>query len=156
MEEEVLAPHEELEIESPDESTEVEEVEEETAESRSVVNLDDFDSTLYFLDESEMGYVATELEKGLKEGKKLSVATVLAPLVQIFRQSVNNVFLPSMSRLQSEGDFKAMLKLNSRANDVAQAGSVAELIRHRDYFMGGHLRFTDFSFLPEPPFASML
>jgi O-antigen/teichoic acid export membrane protein len=45
-----------------------------------------------------------------------SVATVLAPIVQIFRQSVNHVFLPSMSRLQSEGDFKAMLGLNSRAN----------------------------------------
>ena len=47
-----------------------------------------------------------------------SVATVLAPIVQIFRQSVNHVFLPSMSRLQSEGDFKAMLALNSRANDM--------------------------------------
>jgi O-antigen/teichoic acid export membrane protein len=45
-----------------------------------------------------------------------SVATVLAPIVQIFRQSVNHVFLPSMSRLQSEGDFTAMLGLNSRAN----------------------------------------
>jgi O-antigen/teichoic acid export membrane protein len=45
-----------------------------------------------------------------------SVATVLAPIVQVFRQSVNHVFLPSMSRLQSEGDFKAMLGLNSRAN----------------------------------------
>jgi O-antigen/teichoic acid export membrane protein len=45
-----------------------------------------------------------------------SVATVLAPLVQIFRQSVNNVFLPSMSRLQAAGDFEAMLALNSRAN----------------------------------------
>ena len=45
-----------------------------------------------------------------------SVATVLAPLVQIFRQSVNHVFLPSMSRLQSTGDFPGMLALNSRAN----------------------------------------
>jgi len=45
-----------------------------------------------------------------------SVATVLGPLVQIFRQSVNHVFLPSMSRLQSEGDHQGMLALNSRAN----------------------------------------
>lgn len=45
-----------------------------------------------------------------------SVATVLAPMVQIFRQSVNHVFLPSMSRLQSSGDFAGMLALNSRAN----------------------------------------
>ncbi|HYC36417.1 MAG TPA: lipopolysaccharide biosynthesis protein [Usitatibacter sp.] len=47
-----------------------------------------------------------------------SVATVLGPIVQVFRQSVNHVFLPSMSRLQSEGDFKAMLALNSRANGM--------------------------------------
>ena len=45
-----------------------------------------------------------------------SVATVLGPLVQIFRQSVNHVFLPSMSRLQSTGDHAGMLALNSRAN----------------------------------------
>jgi O-antigen/teichoic acid export membrane protein len=45
-----------------------------------------------------------------------SVATVLGPLVQIFRQSVNNVFLPSMSRMQSQGDHAGMLGLNSRAN----------------------------------------
>ena len=45
-----------------------------------------------------------------------SVAAVLGPLVQIFRQSVNNVFLPSMSRMQSNGDHAGMLALNSRAN----------------------------------------
>ena len=45
-----------------------------------------------------------------------SIATVLGPLVQIFRQSVNNVFLPSMSRLQSAGELDGMLDLNNRAN----------------------------------------
>ena len=45
-----------------------------------------------------------------------SVAAVLAPLVQICRQSVNNVFLPSMSRMQSAGDLEGMLALNCRAN----------------------------------------
>ena len=45
-----------------------------------------------------------------------SIATVLGPLVQLFRVSVNNVFLPSMSRMQSEGDNAGMLALNSRAN----------------------------------------
>ncbi len=45
-----------------------------------------------------------------------SIATVLGPLVQIFRQSVNNVFLPSMSRLQSAGELGGMLELNNRAN----------------------------------------
>jgi O-antigen/teichoic acid export membrane protein len=45
-----------------------------------------------------------------------SVATVLGPMVQMFRQSVNHVFLPSMSRVHSSGDLKTMLALNSRAN----------------------------------------
>ena len=47
-----------------------------------------------------------------------SVATVLAPIVQVFRQSVNNVFLPHMSRLQSSGDIKGMLAVNNRANGM--------------------------------------
>ncbi|HST02890.1 MAG TPA: oligosaccharide flippase family protein, partial [Usitatibacter sp.] len=45
-----------------------------------------------------------------------SVATVMAPMVQMFRQSVNHVFMPSMSRVHSSGDLRAMLGLNSRAN----------------------------------------
>jgi peptidoglycan biosynthesis protein MviN/MurJ (putative lipid II flippase) len=48
---------------------------------------------------------------------------VLAPIVQVFRQSVNHVFLPSMSRLQSTGDIRGMLALNSQAN-----GMVAMLV----------------------------
>ncbi len=47
-----------------------------------------------------------------------SIATVMAPMVQMFRQSVNHVFLPSMSRSESDGDFRSMLALNSRANSM--------------------------------------
>ncbi|MGH8687877.1 MAG: lipopolysaccharide biosynthesis protein [Burkholderiales bacterium] len=45
-----------------------------------------------------------------------SVGALLAPLLTLFRQSVNYAFLPSMSRLQAAGDVRAMLELNSRAN----------------------------------------
>jgi len=45
-----------------------------------------------------------------------SVATVLAPVVQVFRQSVVAVFLPSMCRLESAGEVQAMIGLNGRAN----------------------------------------
>jgi O-antigen/teichoic acid export membrane protein len=47
-----------------------------------------------------------------------SIAAVLGPLVQLFRQSVLHAFLPSMSRLQAAGDFPGMLELNSRANAI--------------------------------------
>jgi O-antigen/teichoic acid export membrane protein len=45
-----------------------------------------------------------------------SVAGVLGPMVNLFRQSVNHVFLPSMSRRQAGGDVSGMLGLNNRAN----------------------------------------
>ncbi|MBV8032485.1 MAG: oligosaccharide flippase family protein [Betaproteobacteria bacterium] len=45
-----------------------------------------------------------------------SVAAVLGPLVNVFRASVNEAFLPSMSRLQAAGDARGMAELNSRAN----------------------------------------
>jgi len=45
-----------------------------------------------------------------------SVAGTLGQLVNVFRSSVNEAFLPSMSRLQAAGDARGMLELNSRAN----------------------------------------
>ena len=45
-----------------------------------------------------------------------SIAAVLAPLMNLFRLSVNNAFMPSMSRHQANGDIHAMLELNSQAN----------------------------------------
>jgi O-antigen/teichoic acid export membrane protein len=45
-----------------------------------------------------------------------SIAAVLGPLVNVFRASVNEAFLPSMSRLQAAGDARGMAELNSRAN----------------------------------------
>lgn len=50
-----------------------------------------------------------------------SIAAVLGPLINLCRQSVNYAFLPSMSRMQAEGDLHAMLELNSRANLLVAA-----------------------------------
>lgn len=50
-----------------------------------------------------------------------SIGALLAPLLTLCRQSVNYVFLPSMSRLQAAGDVSAMLELNSRANVMVGA-----------------------------------
>lgn len=45
-----------------------------------------------------------------------SIAAVLGPLLHLFRVSVFYVFMPSMSRLQANGDIPGMLALNIRAN----------------------------------------
>lgn len=50
-----------------------------------------------------------------------SVAGVIGPMVNLFRQSVNHVFLPSMSRRQAGGDVAGMLGLNNRANVMVAA-----------------------------------
>jgi len=45
-----------------------------------------------------------------------SIAAVLEPLLNVFRQAAALAFLPSMSRLQASGDLRGALALNSRAN----------------------------------------
>ena len=45
-----------------------------------------------------------------------SVASILAPLVALFRQSMNQIFLPQMSKHQADGDVTSMLDMNNRAN----------------------------------------
>jgi O-antigen/teichoic acid export membrane protein len=50
-----------------------------------------------------------------------SIAAVLGPMVNLFRQSVNFAFLPTMSRLQASGNITGMLDLNSRANVMVGA-----------------------------------
>ncbi|MCG2576998.1 oligosaccharide flippase family protein [Dechloromonas sp. XY25] len=47
-----------------------------------------------------------------------SIATMLGPLVNLCRQSVNHVFLPSMSRLHAAADFAGTIRLNSQANST--------------------------------------
>lgn len=57
----------------------------------------------------------------LQNFASFSIAAVIGPVVNLFRLSVNHVFLPSMSRLEAEGDMRGMLELNSRANVIVAA-----------------------------------
>lgn len=50
-----------------------------------------------------------------------SIAAVLGPLVTLFRRSVNQAFLPSMSRLDAAGALPSVIELNSRANLMVAA-----------------------------------
>jgi O-antigen/teichoic acid export membrane protein len=45
-----------------------------------------------------------------------SVATIVSQVVFLFRQSVMEAFMPSMSRMEAAGDLRGMMHLNSRAN----------------------------------------
>ena len=74
-----------------------------------------FSGTLYGFRAQADQWVAAALFS-VTQFASFSIATVMGPMVNLFRKSVNHVFLPSMSRLHSAGDVKAMLALNSRAN----------------------------------------
>jgi O-antigen/teichoic acid export membrane protein len=45
-----------------------------------------------------------------------SIAALVGQVVHIFRHSVMEAFLPSMSRLEAAGDVRGMLEMNARAN----------------------------------------
>jgi O-antigen/teichoic acid export membrane protein len=45
-----------------------------------------------------------------------SIAAIIGQVVHIFRHSVLEAFLPSMSRMQAAGDVQGMMQMNSRAN----------------------------------------
>lgn len=76
--------------------------------------------TLYGLRGQADQWVAAALFS-LHSFAAFSIAGVLGPLVNLFRVSVNHVFLPSMSRLQATNDVRGMLELNSRANIMVAA-----------------------------------
>ncbi|HET7366183.1 MAG TPA: oligosaccharide flippase family protein [Burkholderiales bacterium] len=50
-----------------------------------------------------------------------SIAAILGQVVNIFRQSVVEAFMPSMSRLEASGDARSMMEMNARANAMVGA-----------------------------------
>ena len=61
--------------------------EEEQPERAGIVNLDDFDSTLYFLDETEIEYLRTEVDKEYASDLRRNVLTVLLDIFEQQRAS---------------------------------------------------------------------
>jgi O-antigen/teichoic acid export membrane protein len=83
-------------------------------------------STLYGLRGQVDQWVAASIF-ALHSFAAFSIAAVISPLVTLFRVSINNAFLPSMSRLQASGDIGAMMAMNRRANALA-AGFICPLL----------------------------
>lgn len=72
-------------------------------------------STLYMLQAQADQWIAATLFS-MAMFASFSVAAVVAPLVNLCRQSMNYAFLPTMSRCHSDGDIQGMVDLNRRAN----------------------------------------
>ena len=82
------------------------------ARPEGVVAVDEFDSTLYFLDESEMGYVATELEAEYRRDVRTSALDVLFDLMEVnsdekVRDEVLNILEQLFPNFLNSRDFRA-------------------------------------------------
>ncbi|HVD33765.1 MAG TPA: hypothetical protein VNC19_09325, partial [Gemmatimonadales bacterium] len=82
------------------------------ARPEGVVAVDEFDSTLYFVDESEMGYVATELEAEYRRDVRTSALDVLFDLMEVnsdekVRDEVLSILEQLFPNFLNSRDFRA-------------------------------------------------
>jgi HEAT repeat protein len=109
---------------------------EETVESRpGVVNMADFDATLYFLDEKEIEYLQTEVRREYESDLRLNVVAMLLDIFEqqadpTLRQEVAQVLDNFMLHLLSAGQFRTVAYLvreslvaGQRAIDITPAHS---------------------------------
>ena len=74
-----------------------------------------FSSACYVLRSQADQWVAATLFT-LHSFAAFSIAAILGQLVNIFRTSVVEAFMPSMSRLEAAGELRSMMEMNARAN----------------------------------------
>jgi HEAT repeat protein len=109
---------------------------EETEESRpGLVNMADFDATLYFLDEKEIEYLQTEVRREYESDLRLNVVAMLLDIFEqqadpTLRQEVAQVIDNFMLHLLSAGQFRTVAYLvreslvaGKRAIDITPAHS---------------------------------
>jgi hypothetical protein len=118
-------------------SPRVEIEQEETAESAAVVNLDDFDSTLYFLDERELGYLKAEIEKEYIADLRRNVLSVVLDIFETqtdaaVRDEIVGILDNLMLHLLSGGQYMAVAYLlRESAQSAKRAKEVTEEQRTR-------------------------
>ena len=72
-------------------------------------------NALYMLRAQTDQWVAASLF-ALSSFAAFSIAAIVGQVVQLFRHSVMEAFMPTMSRMEAAGDVRGMMEMNSRAN----------------------------------------
>jgi HEAT repeat protein len=103
----------------------IEEEEEETAESRAVVNLDDFDSTLYFLDERELDYLRSEIANEYAGDLRRNVLSMVLDIFEgqadvAVREEIIGILDNLMLHLLSGGQYTAVAFLLRESIEAAK------------------------------------
>ena len=100
--------------------------EEETAESRpGVVNLEDFDSTLYFLDERELDYLKSEIAKEYAGDLRRNVLSMVLDIFEVqtaneVREEIIGILDNLMLHLLSGGQYTAVAFLLRESAEAAK------------------------------------
>ena len=109
-------------VEVPTEEVE----EEETTESRpGVVNLEDFDSTLYFLDERELDYLKSEIAKEYAGDLRRNVLSMVLDIFEVqtaneVREEITGILDNLMLHLLSGGQYTAVAFLLRESTEAAK------------------------------------
>jgi hypothetical protein len=122
------APHLEKSDEEPPPPAAVRQAVQEDAEEQppeGIVNIDDFDSTLYFLDDREIGYLESEIEREYTQDLRGNVLTMLFDLLELQTYSAVRAELISILEnfvpyLLAVGDFRSVAYVLQQNRDVVQ------------------------------------
>jgi len=116
--------------------------EEAPARPKGVVDVEDFDSTLYFLDEREINYVAAELQEEYRRDVRISALTALFDLLEVqgdhdIRAEIIGVLEHLFPNLLNARDFRtaAMVLRETKAVRARAPGLLPEHSERLDAFV---------------------
>ena len=114
------------------------EVMDETAEARAgIVRMDDFDSTLYFLDEHEIEYLRSQVQSEYAADLRRNVLSVLLDIFELqpvttVREEIAGILDNFMMHLLSAGDFRSVaFLLREAALTIQRARELDPPLRQR-------------------------
>jgi HEAT repeat protein len=127
------APLESAMQEQPPNTVDREQVEEEAEETKQsgVVSLDDFDSTLYFLDDREVEYLRSEVRREYELDMRRNIVSIILDIYELqvdpkIRQEITELVDSLMLHLLSAGQFSSVAFL---LREVAEASKRAKDIK---------------------------
>ena len=114
-------------------------IEDVTSSELGVVDIDSFDSTLYFLDESEIAYLKGEIEREYTQNLGKNVSALLLDTFESCEESevrveVIGVLDRLLPRLLEEGNFSAAIYLVTEVSHVMRAAPALEATHRKALF----------------------
>lgn len=126
---EVLTPSEAANGRPPEEHRAL--VEEEAPSAAALVDLDDFDGTLYFLDESEINYIVDEVRREYERDTRQSALDILFDLYELeqepaVRSEILSILDALFPNLLNAGDFRVVAGILRELRSLASSASPPE------------------------------